>query len=140
MPYNPVDPKSISEVVEYEEAKEMVQAFVDNNKATFEAYFNLQDILAQKREAADKVVRAQGVSVSDWDLYQYSTKINEDALFNALGMDDFLSIGGTVETKTKYIIGKTAIEAAIARKEISDELAAEVVTKVPYYHAPKGDK
>lgn len=136
MAYNTVAVETIPEVKQYEDAKEMIEEFVRNNPKVFETYQMLQEDLKQKREAADKIIRAKGVSVSDWELYQYQTKVDAEAMFNALGLESFLRLGGSTTTKTVYDADKSKVEAAIARKEISEELAKTILVKSPRYHAP----
>lgn len=137
MPKNSVPPESIPEVIAYTEAKEMLEAFIGHNARVFSTYFSLLDSLSQKREAADKLVRGKEVSCSDWELYQYHTKVNAEAMFNALGMEQFLRFGGTTTTKTIYDADKARVEAAIAKGEISQELGKIIIEKSPRYHAPK---
>ena len=81
MPHNPVDAETIPEVRAYEESKEMLNVFMQANSQVFDTYHQLTEDLNQKLEAADKVVRSQGVSVSDWDLYQFQTKVDAETLF-----------------------------------------------------------
>lgn len=137
MAYNPVEAETIPEVKQYEAAKEMLEEFIRNNPTVFKTYEFLQEDLRQKREAADKIVRAREVSVSDWELYQYQTKVDAETLFNNLGLETFLRVGGSTTTKTIYEADKTKVEAAIARNEIPKELASAVLVKSPRYHAPK---
>lgn len=137
MSHNPVDPNTIPEVVAYREIKEMIDIFKKRHDHVFSAYDKLLDELSQKRGAADKVVRAKEVSCDDWDLYQFQTKINPDKLYNALGMDDFLRVGGTTSTQTIYQVDKAKLEAAVARGEVPKEVADEVIVRSPRYHAPK---
>jgi hypothetical protein len=139
MPKNPVPVESIPEVKSYEEAKEMLETFMEQHSRVFATFRNLADTLNQRKDAADKVVRAKQVSCGDWDLYQFQTKVDAEAMFNALGMDSFLKFGGTVSTKTVYEADKTKVEAAISRREISEELAPTILTKSPRYHSPKGE-
>lgn len=137
MPHNSVDPNTIPEVAAYRETKDMIDMFRQRHSHIFEAYDNLLEDLAQKREAADKIVRAKQVSCDDWDLYQFQTKIHPDKLYNALGMDGFLRVGGSTSVQTIYDVDKAKLEAAIARGEVPAEVANEVIVKSPRYHAPK---
>lgn len=137
MPHNVVDPNTIPEVAAYNETKEMINTFRERHAHIFSAYDKMLEDLDQKRGAADKAVRARQVSCSDWDLYQFQTKINPDKLYNALGMDGFLRVGGSTSTQTVYGVDKAKLEAAIARGEVPPEVAEEVVVKSPRYHAPK---
>ena len=137
MSRNSVPVESIPEVKAYEDAKEMVQVFTDQHANVFSTYHQLMDTLKQKRDAADKIVRAKEVSCGDWDLYQFQVKVDAEAMFNALGMESFLRFGGTTSVKTVYDADKAKVEAAIARGDISEELAGTILTKSPRYHSPK---
>lgn len=137
MPRNPVDPSTIPEVAAYEEARDMLAAYREAHAQLFTSYDQLVDSLNQKLSAADKAVRGRGVSCSDWDLYQYQSKIDAEALYSAVGMDAFLQMGGKTTTKTIYGADKAKVEAAAARGELTEELVKEVIVVSPRYHAPK---
>lgn len=136
MPKNAVDPNSIPEVVAYLESKEMLETFKANHTQVFATYDQLAEDLSQKMEAADKVVRGHRVSCADWDLYQTQTKVDAEALFNALGMDMFLQVGGKTSTTTTYSADKAKVEAAAARNAIPKSVLDSVITHSPRYHAP----
>lgn len=137
MGHNRKDIGAIPEVAAYEEAKQMLDAFRAVNEQVFSTYADLVDDLNQKREAADKVVRAQEASCGDWDLYQYQTKYDAKALFEALGRDGFLAVGGKLKKVTEYDVDKAKVKMAISSKQIPEEVAEAVVTVSPRYHAPK---
>jgi len=136
MPKNPVDPNEVPEVAAYVESKEMLETFKANHAQVFATYEQLAEDLNQKMEAADKVVRARAISCADWDLYQTQTKVDAEALFNALGMDMFLQVGGKTTTKTTYSADKAKVEAAAARGDIPKAVVDDVVKESPRYHAP----
>jgi hypothetical protein len=137
MPKNEVPVDSIPEVKAYEDAKEMLEAYISSKQTIFTTYFQLMDTLRQKRQAADQVVRAREVSCGDWDLYQFQTKVDAEIMYNALGMEAFLRLGGSTETQTIYDADKAKIEAAVSRGDISKELGEKILVRSPRYHAPK---
>lgn len=137
MSYNKKEISEIPEVAAFEESKQMLEAFKTRYIQIFESYEHLVADANQKLEAADKVVRAKEISCGDWDLYQYQTKVDAEALFNALGMDKFLQVGGKTTTKTVYDADKARIEASAARGDISKNIATDVLKQSPRYHAPK---
>jgi hypothetical protein len=136
MRHNIKSVEEIPAVAEYNEAKEMLQAFCEANENTFKYYDTLVENLNQKLEAADKIVKSEGVSCGDWELYQYATKYNAIALYEALGREQFLKVGGKLEKITNYAVDKVKIQSAIASKAISKEIADQVVSKNPMYHSP----
>ena len=137
MANNPVDPESIQEVQQYEEAKEMLEVFTESNKSTFDTYQVLVEDLNTKRDAADKVVRAKKVSVSDWDWYQTTVKYNAEKLFDHMGREGFLAVGGKLNTQTVYDIDKAKVVASINKGAIPKDVIEDVKTETPKYHAPK---
>ena len=137
MAHNEVQPEEVPEVVDYLNAKEMLEAFKANNPNVFVAYERMVEDLNQKMEAADKAIRQREVSCADWELYQYQTKVDAEALFNAVGLDAFLRIGGSTTTKTVYAADKAKVQAAIARGDIPAAIAEDIITESARYHAPK---
>ena len=137
MPKNPVDPNSIEEVRAYEEAKEMLDLFVENNIQTFETYRNLVEELNIKRQAADKVVREKKVSCSDWDWYQTQITYDPEKLYEHMGRDEFLKVGGTLRTQTVYSIDKSRVEASISKGAIPKDVVEDIKKETAKYHAPK---
>jgi hypothetical protein len=132
-----VEPESIPEVMAYRESRDMLDAFMQSNIEVFEAYKQLVADVNQKREAADKVVRAKNVSCGDWDIYQEQTKYDPQLLYEALGREQFMRVGGSCETQTVYGLDKAKFEAAYARGEVPDEVREVVRTVSPRYKAPK---
>lgn len=137
MPKNSVTLTTYPEVTEYEQAKASLQGFMQTHETIFETYETLVADYNQKMEAADKLVRSNEVSCSDWDLYSESTKYDPEALYNRMGREGFLQAGGSLETVTKFGIDKKRFDAAVTRGEVPKEIAGEVRTVSPRYHAPK---
>jgi hypothetical protein len=131
----PVD--AIPEVAEFVDRNGMLEAFMESHKGIFETYRSLQAAAEQALEAADKTVRAQGVSCGPWERYQIRTTYNAEALYEALGRDGFLAIGGKLVTKTGYEVEGKRLETAIARGEIPKSVIDTVKKEVASYHAPK---
>jgi hypothetical protein len=77
------------------------------------------------------------VSCGSWELYQKQTTYDADALYDALGMEKFMAVGGTLNTVTKRDIDKTKFKAAIARNDVPPEVVESISKISPRYHAPK---
>lgn len=137
MGYNTVEPKDVPEVMAYVEASQQLESFRTLHKKIFQQYMELAENTNQKREAADKAVRAKGVSCGPWEYYQNQEKFNAQALYETLGQSEFLRVGGILQTKTVYDVDKNKINSAIARGEISQDVASVVKTIIQKYHAPK---
>ena len=137
MSKNQVSTADIPEVEAFVDAEDMLREFEQTHANIIATRSTLVENRNQKREAADKAVRAKEVSCGPWDIYQTQTKFNAEALYNAMGKDGFMKVGGRLQTKTAYDVDKAKVAAAIARGEIPTDVAEVVVTVSPRYHSPK---
>ena len=127
----------IQAVREFEVAEHALKLHEEQHKAVFDEYRELIEERNNLREAADKMVRGLDVSCGDWDRYQASVKWDPNALYQAIGRDAFLAIGGGIGTELVYSIDKERAELAMKTGHIPPA-AVEVARKVtPSYHAPK---
>lgn len=131
-----VDPGTIPEVVEFIDANDAIQSFKASYPDVFKQYEELIERYNSALEQADKVVRARAVSSGPFDLYQFKTTYDAEALYNAIGRDQFLSVGGKLETQTVYDVDKGRLEAAAVQKKIPAEVMAQVRKETPNYHKP----
>jgi hypothetical protein len=134
---NPVPESSIIEVMDYITVRDELLDFKKKHATLFGLYDELLAEYRQKLQAADKAVRSRGVSCADWVYYQEQTKYNAEALYTALGRENFLSVGGILETVTTYGLDKKKLEAAHAKKEVSDAVMDQVKTTIKKYHVPE---
>lgn len=132
-----VDPNELPEVVTYIDAK----AQLDEFRAEYADVFEKYDVLVQGHndalQNADKVVRAHGVSCGPFDLYQYATKYNAEAFYDAVGREKFLQMGGSIETIPKYTVDKKLFDANVAKHSIPKNVVDAVVVIEPRYKTPK---
>ena len=127
----------IPEVVEYVNAQDTIEEFEAAHKKTFEKYRELIEIRNTLLEAAEKIVRGKKVSCGPFNLKQIRVAYNAEDLYQAIGRDMFLSIGGTVETINSYNVDEKKLQAAVASKKISNAVLEEVRKDTPVYNAPK---
>lgn len=132
-----VDPEEVPEVIEFLDAQKSIEEFMDDNKAVFAQFQELVEKYNTSLEAADKACRGQQVRCGPFDLYQFTTKYDPDALFNAVGRNKFLELGGTTKQTTEYDLDKDAFEASVAKGLVSKEVVAEVRKVSPSFHSPK---
>ena len=132
-----VDPRNVPAVIEVLDAQDALNAFKEEHAAVFEQLEGLVSRYNSAIENADKVCRAQKISCGPFQLYQFSTKYDAEALYNAVGRDTFLTVGGKISTKTVYDVDKGALEAAIAQARISNDVIEQVRKETPAFHAPK---
>jgi hypothetical protein len=132
-----INEADIPEVVDFLDAKDALEAFKESNAALFEELSHLVERYNTALQSADKAVRSREATCGPWNLYSFSTKYDAETLYNALGRDKFLEVGGTIGSKTVYDIDKGRLEAAIAQRRIAQELVESVRKVSPSYHAPK---
>lgn len=132
-----VSPESIPEVAHFINAQNELQEFMDEHPEVFEQFRALTDKYNDALEAADKAARGQQVKCGPWDLYQWKTTYNPDLLFNAVGKNKFLEVGGDMRQVTEYALDKDKFEAAAAQGLVPEEVVNEVRKVAPNYHSPK---
>jgi hypothetical protein len=116
---------------------EAMKAFKEAHKAIFETFGALAEKYNTAVENAEKVVRAKAVSCGPFDLYQFTVKYDAQKLHDEIGREDFLKVGGKIETSTIYTVDKATIEMSIARQAIPPEVAEAIVKNSPSYHKPE---
>jgi hypothetical protein len=133
-----LDPVEIEEVAEFQEAEAQLRFFMEQNKKVFDRYEELAGQYNQRRQAADKAVRARGVSCGPWVRFSEMVKINWKALYDYLGADKdkFMAVGGKIKRVTEYTGDNKEVDIRIASGEIPEE-DAHVFRKIsPRYKSP----
>ncbi len=131
-----VDPGTIPEVVEFIDANDAIQAFKESHAEVFRQFGELVDRYNTALENAEKVVRARAVGAGPFNLYQFSVKYDAEALYNAIGRDRFLEVGGKLETTTTYAVDKGRLEAAAVQNKVPKDVIEQVRKETPSYHKP----
>jgi hypothetical protein len=132
-----VDPRDIPEVVDFINADSKVKEFREQYSDLFETYQQLIEDRNSKLENAEKVVRAHKVTCGPFVLYQYQTKFNAQAFFDAVGKEDFLKFGGEMKTVPQYSIDKKQFEAFAAQRKIPQSVIDQVVEVSPRFKCPE---
>lgn len=132
-----VDPVDIPEVVDFLDAQDAIKSFREENEDFFTELGQLVEKYNTTRQAADAVVRQKQVTCGPWDLYTFTIKYDAETLYNALGRDMFLMVGGEIKTKTEYSIDKARLEAAAAQGKVSKDIFESVRKVQPTFHSPK---
>jgi hypothetical protein len=133
----PTSDHNIPELHELQEAQERLQRFREAYPDVFEQYEHLATDYNNSLEAAEKIVRARALSVGPFELYQYAQTYNADQLYEELGHELFIQVGGVVETKATYRVDAHKLNAAIAAGIIPKESVEKVVKRTPRYHTPE---
>lgn len=131
------DPKDIPEVVEFITARDTLLEFKNDHPEVFEMLGELTERYNTALEQADKACRQLEVSCGPFDLYQTTTKYNAEELYNAIGRDKFLAVGGKLETVTTYALDKNLFAAKVSQGQVDKTIADSVCKKTPCYHKPE---
>lgn len=132
-----MQPSEVPEVSSFIETLAQLEAFKAQNSDVFEQYEQLVHEYNQRLEAADKTCRQLGISCGPFDLYQYSTSYDPKALYDAVGHDRFLQVGGSIHTEKVYKVDKAKVEVAIQQNQIPDEAIDAFKSTSPRYHKPE---
>jgi hypothetical protein len=127
---------SIPEVAAHEALLAQWRKFQDDNPELFSYIRQFEEQINNARQAADKAVRAKGVSCGSWHKYQVVDKLNADVAYQIHGHERFLALGGTLETVTKKKLDKPRYMSNVAANVVTPEEKAAVVTTENRYHAP----
>lgn len=133
-----IDPDEIEEVREFMEAEQMLRSFMEQNAGIFQRYEELAGQYNQRRQAADKIIRAKDVSCGPWIRYSQQVKIDWKALYDYLegDKDKFMSIGGKIGRITQYTGDAKELEVRITAGEIPEDDTAHFRTISPRYKWP----
>lgn len=132
------DPSEMTEVLEFLDAKAAIEEFKDMHAVVFTQFADLVERYNSTLEQAEKAARQQEVKCGPFDAYQVTVKYDATALYNAVGRDLFLKIGGIINEKTVYDVDKGRLEAAITspNSKITDEVVKTVRKETVTYHVP----
>jgi len=129
-------PSEVREVAEFQEAEERLKAFKEKNTRVFEQAEGLVAEYNQKLEAAEKAVRQRGISCGPFDLYQWQTTYDAKALYDAVGREKFIQMGGILSTQTVYDVDKGRVRSAVDSGQVPEDVVGVFVKNSPRYHKP----
>lgn len=132
-----VPENDIPEVKHFLEVQRQVEDLKEAYPEVFERLGQLQQDYNQALEAAEKKVRGLQVSCGPFNLYQWQTSIDVDKLYEELGRDEFLKVGGKVQTVTTYDLDKAKFEAHVTSGGVPKEVVDVVKKTSPRYKKPE---
>ena len=135
--HNEVPTASIPEVDALEQVKARMKTFMEANEQFFEWWNELVEEYNDKMQAADKAVRARGVSCGDWSIGSYQTKYDFDYMYERYGRDEFLERGGKLETIQVKSGDKKRVDLQIDSGKMAKEDAEHIRKKGPKFSGPK---
>lgn len=104
-----------------------------------EVFSCLDDLLDRYNTAvseAEKVVRAEGVTCGPFENFSVSVKYDAAKMYEELGEEMFLEVGGSMPTKVVYELDRGRVEAAIASGKIPEETLEHFRSVSRSYHKP----
>jgi hypothetical protein len=137
MPSNRVPTQQIPEVAAFEDVKQRFEQFKADNPQFFEYLQAIAEEYNDKLQAADKAVRAQKVSCGDFLLKTSQTRYYPEDLYNAVGREEFLELGGKLSTRTVYEVDKKRLDAAITAGRVPEDLIPDVRKVTPVFKKPE---
>jgi hypothetical protein len=133
----PVPENTIPEVAAFIEAELKIERLKAAYPEVFEQFQQLAEEYNTQLESAEKAVRGRGVSCGPFTVMSSTNKYDPDKLFEELGREKFLELGGTVKTITVYDVDKARLEAHIAAGAVPDAVLGETRTIVHRYKKPE---
>lgn len=130
--------EEIPEVMDFMSAEEVLEAHTEQFADVFRAYYQLVEERNQKLDAADKAIRARGVSCGPWKIKHTTVKIDWKSGHDILGRDRFLAdVGGEVSTISTYKGNKEHAKVAVKLGKVTADEALGFISYTPVYSAPK---
>jgi hypothetical protein len=131
-----VDPEQVPAVVEFLDADDRYENWKKTYPGAWEELKEIVDMRNTALESADKTVRAQGVACGPFTVISQSTLVDANALYDAVQREEFLALGGSIQTVQQYDIDKKAFEACVAQGKVPKDIVEKVVTFRPSYNKP----
>jgi len=122
----PVD--EIPEVIEFLDAQVRLEEFKARHPDLLNELEDLVEDYNQKLQAAEKVVRGKEVNCGPFTQLTPAITYDAERLYNAIGREEFIRLGGIIRQVPEYVIDGKTVEAAILGRRIPKEVA-EVVKK-----------
>lgn len=88
-------------------------------------------------EVAEAKVRAAGVSCGPFSRGATSMRLDAEAMYEELGEEQFLALGGTVSNIAAYSVDRARVLAAVSAGKIPKDCADAFVKESVSYHSPK---
>ena len=130
-----IDEQELPKVRRYLEVKEKIERFKRENRNVLDDYDELISEYNQSLEDAEKDVRIREVNCGPFVACGEMSKIDVDRLYDELGAEDFVKVGGIIETKQCLSIDKMKFKAMSAM--LPQEVLDGCVTHTIKYTAPK---
>lgn len=132
-----IEPEEVPEVLALQEAIENLNNWKKTYQGAYDEFIELGIQYNTALEAADKVMRAREASSGPIEMLGYSASFNANALYDAVGREDFLKLGGSVQTIQQYDIDKKQFEGYVVQNKVPKAVVEKVVTYTPRFKVLK---
>jgi len=129
----------IGNIPEVQEFMDIENDIAQLKAAHYDVFSQLDDLIDRRNtalEKAEKEVRARGVTCGPFENFTAKTVYDAEKMYDELGHEQFLAVGGIIKNVTKYEVDKEKVELAIAQKKIPKECVQEFRTVQKAYHVP----
>ena len=130
-------PDEIPEVKEYETALKVLRMHEEDHAEVFSAHRELAEEVNQKLQKADAAVRAKGVNCGDFRISSVAVKYDVERLFQIIGKEAFLELGGASQTRVSWDLDKAKLELAAETGKIPTDVVEAIRTITMRYSVPK---
>jgi len=136
-PKTVVDIKEIPEVEQLLETEKKIQELIDSNPDFYKKLAELVEERNTYLQAAEKVVRASGVSCGPFNKLSETVDIDVEKLFDELGPDGFAEVGGYTEKVTTYKLDRTRFISHLEAGHVPQEVKETCVGVKRSYKKPE---
>jgi hypothetical protein len=129
--------KEIPEVAVLEEVTQRINNFMGTHDNIFNTYGELVDEYNAALSKAEKVVREKGISAGPFQISREYDEYDADKLFELVGREEFLKLGGTENTKRVLSVDKVKLRSFIAAGKVPEAVVEAIRTQTKKYSSPK---
>jgi len=131
-----IAPEELKKVNHFLEIQDRIEDFKEKHKAVFEQFEELVQEYNTALEDAEKEVRLRGVNCGPFVVCGEQTQVNVDKLYDELGENNFLTVGGTLETKRVLSVDKKRFAAMVDSNSIPKEVVETCFSRSLKYKVP----
>lgn len=129
-PVKPPRTSSLKEFERFEKAQEALELALEPLQSIIEEY-------NAALEEVDGAVRARGISVGDFRIIRAFDEYNADKLYELVGKDKFLELGGAETLTRKLSIDKVKLRSFIEAGKLQPEIVEQIRTTQRQFSTPK---
>lgn len=134
---DPVTTAVPQEVALFEEAKKSLLDFEARHEKVFETYRELVAEYNTNLEQANAAVRSRGISTDDFHAGAEIDVYDADKLYEIVGREKFLELGGSEKTERKLSVDKMKLRSFILSGKVPPPVVDQIRSTQRKYTTPK---